>query len=110
VILEGLWVFDANDWKTKKMTAGKVLNGVFDADAYYFVDCGSDASFFPLLTFKKKIAPVVSGCNMLFELAKNDKEISKLAGDKLEKLKVELKKLKKLLTEKKFKLLTKKAT
>ena len=106
-VLAGVWVFDIKDWQAQKMTAEKVLNGNFDSIAYYFVDCGSDESLYPTLTFEKRIAPIVSGCNGLFELAKHDKEISKLYGDKLKKLKVELKSLKKLLTEKKFKLLIK---
>ncbi|RLD11504.1 MAG: hypothetical protein DRI44_03350 [Chlamydiae bacterium] len=107
-VLAGVWVFDVKDWQAQKMTAEKVLNGNFDSIAYYFVDCGSDESLYPILTFKKRIAPIVSGCNGLFELAKHDKEISKLYGDKLKKIKIELKNLKKLLTEKKFKLLIQK--
>ena len=109
-VLTGVWIFDSKNWKSQKMTADKVLKGEFDSSAFYFVDCGSDKSLYPTLSFEKRIAPIVSGCNRLFELAKNDKEISKMVGDKLKRLKVELKDFEKLLTEKKFKLFIKKTS
>lgn len=64
----GVWVFDKAKWDELKTTPAEVITGKYDAQAYYVVDCGSEESFYPTLSFANKIVAArdsLAGLNLV---------------------------------------------
>jgi len=100
--LNVLWIFDKADWDKNNMTAEPVMAGGFDGFIHHFVDCGTDASFFPSLTYEKRLAPVRAMTEGLQAIANDHKKIKKQLGGELTANRKAFQSLEKKLDQKKF--------
>ena len=97
-----LWIFDHADWIENNMTPEQVMEGNFDEFIHHYVDCGSDASLFPVLTYEKRLDPLRTITKGLQTVAHAHDEIKSLLGDELTACQKTLSKLEILLTEQNF--------
>lgn len=100
--LTALWIFDRVDWDAKHMTAEQVMEGRFDGFVHHFVDCGTDASFYPSLTHEQRMAPIRAMTEGLESIAANHRKIRKRLGGELKANRKTFQRLEKLLDRKKF--------